>query len=86
MPSLKPSRLRWAPVGRGVFWKASMRHLICMAPRVCLAMSRSACRTVSLRSAHICRDRSPWLSAGFRLLLGKVRMAVSRLGRAFARP
>ena len=86
MPSLKPSRLRWAPVGRGAFWKPSMRHLICMAPRVCLAMSRSACRTTSWRSPQICSERSPWHSAAFRLSLGKVRMGVRRSGLALASP
>ena len=47
MPSLKPSRFRGTPVGRGTLTKPSMRHRGCMAPRVYLVMSRRAWMTVS---------------------------------------
>ena len=45
---MNPSMLRGTvPSGRAGLENPSMRHRACMPPLVCLAMSRSACRTVS---------------------------------------
>ena len=68
---MNPSRLRGVPSGRGGLTKPSTFHLGCMAPRVCLVMSRSACATVSASAAPIWMLRSPCSCAGSRLSLGK---------------
>ena len=71
---MNPIRFRGTvPVGRGGLAKPSIRQLTCMPPRVFLAMSRSACRTVSAFPALSCRIRSPPHWAGSRSSLGNDR-------------
>ena len=61
MPSLKPMQVaRACPAGPRRAGKPSIRHRTCMPPRVCRAMSRSACSDRVRLSAHSCRLRSPW--------------------------
>jgi hypothetical protein len=87
MPSLKPSWLRWVPLGRGTDWKPSTFQLPCIAPRVCLAMSRSACITVSWWSAQICSEMSPSRSVELTMSsLGNTTIGVSLTGLLEDRP
>ena len=72
MPSMKPMRFRGVvPAGRAGLANPSIRHSTCMPPRVCWAMSRSACRTVSWLPALSCRLRSPPHCAGSRRVVGE---------------
>src|SRR6185312_4035437 len=87
IPSMNPSRFRGTvPAGRAGEANPSIRQLICMPPRVFLAMSRSACSTVSIDPALSWTIRSPPHCAGSRLSLGNDVIVVSRAGRADASP
>ncbi len=56
--------------------KPSSRQRICIAPRVCLAIERSAWIAVSGLPAQICNSRSPPVWAGSRSSLGNDRIPV----------
>jgi hypothetical protein len=77
MPSMNPIRfLGTVPAGRAGDAKPSIRQFACMPPRVLLAMSRSACTTVSACPALSCRIRSPPHCAWSRLSLGNATIGV----------
>ncbi len=87
MPSMNPIRLRGTvPDGRAGEQKPSIRQFACMPPRVLLAMSRSACTTVSGLPALSCRIRSPPHWAGSRLSFGNDGIGTRCAGRRDASP
>ncbi len=87
MPSMNPSMFLGAvPAGRAGEANPSIRQLACMPPRVFLAMSRSACITVSAFPALSWRIRSPPHCAWSRLSLGNDVIGIRRAGCRAASP